>query len=155
VPVSWGLHKAGGNSLVRLVLEKSKHALFPNLFTFRNPIYLRFWFVLALIWFATENEIKDLTEVSCKRPKDPKAKVRKDQSSINKFLSIIGSTATPRKKGYQWTMTKIYHRCKLFENWPPYQCLSMDAFSWQLKLWRDRGVKNKRERPPPTKSNLA
>ena len=46
----------------------------------------------------------------------------------NYYLSIIGSTATPLKNGYQRTMTKIYS----------FQSFRTDAFSWQHK-WGDRG----------------
>lgn len=75
-------------------------------------------------------------------PKASTAKVRKDQSSINKFLSIIGSTETPLKKGYQWTMTMICHeRLKAQNIWKLaakslFQSFSTDAFNWQLKLRR-------------------
>ena len=95
---------------------------------------------------------KELTRVSCKRPKSPKGKVQKDQSSINKFLSIIESTATPLKEGLSVADDENVSQ---IQNFVTFESFSMDSVQLQLKN-SNLGVIDKREgRRPPTKSNLA
>jgi len=85
-----------------------------------------------------------LTEVSCKRLNNTKSQRRQSTKTSIKHkqvLSIIESTATPLKKGYQWTMTKIYLRwlkAKYLKIgcFITFQSFSTDAFNWQLKLRR-------------------